>query len=117
MRYGMRLRKSIFIGLMSITLLLSYASVGLAGENSKSGHEGMNHNSESNASQDQTNPEGEQSSGEHGSASGGHGEASGGHGESSGASDEVNWAIVGGFSGINLLVIASAGILKFMKRS
>lgn len=45
----------------------------------------------------------------------GHDEPSGGHGESSEPSEGVNWAVVGGFLGINTLVIATAGFLKVSK--
>ncbi|GAB6171208.1 hypothetical protein JCM15765_06860 [Paradesulfitobacterium aromaticivorans] len=49
---------------------------------------------------------------EHGATSDGHGAASDGHDESSIESEGVNWPVVGGFLGINLIVIAVAGILK-----
>ena len=62
----------------------------------------------------------------HGEASGigdqssdGHGEASssGGHGEGASDPEGVNWPVVWGFAGINALVIAIAGILKFMNNN
>lgn len=62
---------------------------------------------------------------EHGSSStsGGDAKSSGGHGEESTESTEstgsegVSWPVVGGFLGINLLVVLIAGALKFMNKS
>ena len=48
------------------------------------------------------------------SSSGGHGESSVGHGEEASDPEGVNWPVVWGFAGINALVVAIAGILKFM---
>lgn len=41
--------------------------------------------------------------------------ANDGHGENE-ASEGVNWSVVGGFLVINLLVIGSAGVLKFTQK-
>jgi hypothetical protein len=70
---------------------------------------GMDSNMEGmKESSDSSDPHREQSSG--------HGEASGGHGQSSETSEDVSWTVVGGFSAINLLVIITAGLLKFLKK-
>lgn len=72
--------------------------------------EGMMESSKPSMSEDETN------SNEHGEVSEGHGEATGGHGESGETSEDVSWTVVGGFSAINLLVIITAGLLKFLKK-
>jgi hypothetical protein len=89
------------------------------GSHSEAGHEatpGMDPNMEGMSHGEASSPV-EQNSGGHGaSSSEGHGEAGGGHGESAPSSEGVNWAVIGGFLGINGLTIIIAGILKAAKK-
>jgi len=137
-------KKRLSIGIIGIGLLFSSVSMSLAGEgDSAGGHAGMNMGGsattqvepESNETpKDTTNtqPESDHSSpaSEHEATPDmdpnmpGHGEVSGEVDQSSdahggGASDPegVNWPVVWGFAGINALVVAIAGILKFMNNN
>lgn len=67
------------------------------------------HGKASNAGGEKGGGHGEESSGE------GNGAGSGGHGEGASDPEGVNRPVVWGFAGINALVVAIAGILKFMK--
>ncbi|AHF08399.1 hypothetical protein [Desulfitobacterium metallireducens] len=82
------LKKGFMVSVLSLSLVLSLASISLAMEGMASNMPGMESNS----------PSGE------------------GHSGTEGATG-VNWPVVGGFSAINLLVIGTAGVLKFIKRS
>ncbi len=105
------LKKGIVISLMSVSLLLSFASVSLADEKGGSmGGMNMGGSSQPQASNSNLTSEHEETPGMDPEMEGM------GHGESSEASKGVNWIIVGGFLAINSLIIISAGILKSSKK-
>lgn len=144
MHNRMSIKKGLFIGIIGIALLLSSVSISLAAEGDNAGgHGGMNMGgstttqveSKSNDTPNETTnsqPEANHSSTQSGHEATpdmdpnmpGHGEASSsgeqssdGHGEEASDPEGVNWPVVWGFAGVNALVVAIAGILKFMNNN
>lgn len=140
----MSFKKGLSIGIIGISLLLSSASISLAGEgDSSGGHAGMdmggsattqvepktnNNANEITTSQPEANNSSPQSGHEatpdmdpnmpgHGEASSSGEQSSGGHGEGASDPEGVNWPVVWGFAGINASVVVIAGILKFMNNN
>lgn len=142
MHNRLSLKKGLAIGIIGIGLFLTSTGLSFAGEgDSSGGHGGMNMGGGTSAqaetkSNDAPNETSKPQLEPHdtGTMSGheatpdmdpdmpGHGEASnageekgGGHGEGASDPEGVNRPVVWGFAGINALVVAIAGILKFMK--
>lgn len=144
MHNRMSIKKGLFIGIIGIGLLLSSTSMGFAAEGDNAGgHAGMDMGGstttqvepKSNDTRNETTnsqPKADNSSTDsgheatpdmdpnmpgHGEASGMDEQNSGGHGEGASDPEGVNWPVVWGFAGINTLVVAIAGILKFMNNN
>lgn len=116
----MRFKKVLFMGVLSLSLLLTLTTVAVAEEKATTtkSQTQPSVNSIDHSSMDMEKEM--KNTEEHGSSSTSGGDAKGGHGEESTestGSEGVSWPVVGGFLGINLLVVLIAGALKFMNKS
>lgn len=144
MHNRMSFKKGLFIGILGISLLLSSASMSFAAVgDSPGGHAELDMGgstttqveSKSNDTPNETTnsqpkvgnssmeseheatPDMDPNMSGHGEASGMDEQSGGGHGEEASDPEGVNWPVVWGFGGINALVVAIAGILKFMNNN
>ncbi len=118
------LNKSLCVGVLAVGLLLGFASISLADEMG-----GMNMGGQATGTQQQTPSQqngtlpGTDNSSSHNMANGteqNHNNSEstampGMESDHEGTSEGVNWFVVGGFLTVNLLVIGTAGALKFTK--
>lgn len=124
----MKVRKSIYIGVLSLGMLLGLATVSMADEMNGMNMGGNSMQSDQHSATSGMDPNmpgmnmnsNPAPNDQHKATSGmdpnmpgmnGSEKQSDGHNESE-TSEGVNWPVVGGFSAINLLVIVAAGILK-----
>lgn len=105
-----KLKKGIMVSGLSLSLVMGLASISLAMEGMDMGESKSTPSSASNAQHEATPGMDSDMPGMESNTP-----SSDGHGENE-ASEGVNWTVVGGFLAINLLVIGTAGILKFTEK-
>ena len=130
MHNRMSFKKGLSIGIIGISLLLSSASMSFAGEgDSAGGHAGMDMGGSTTTHvEPKTNDTGNEITNSQPEANNSSPQSEhearpdmdpnmSGHGEGVSDPEGVNWPVVWGFAGINALVVAIAGTLKFMNNN